>query len=331
MILGKFLPPHLGHQYLIDFARHYVDDLTVLVGTLKREPIPGEIRFRWMKELFPTVNVVHHPDENPQEPHEHPDFWQIWRDSIRKYCPHVDLVFASETYGFKLAEVLGAQFVPVNINRSLVPVSGTCIRQDPMTYWEFLPPVVRPWFVRKICIVGPESVGKSTLTRQLAEHFRTVWVHEYARDLLDTQDNRCDFPDIERIARGHMASEEAMAKQANRLLFCDTDPMTTVFWSEFFFQSCPPWIRQEADQRHYDLHLLCAPDVPWVNDPQRFHPAPETREAFFRRCENDLIRLKRPFAIIQGSWDERFQAAITQVEAILGKPVPLAGKTPGRA
>ena len=79
MVLGKFLPPHLGHVYLIEFAREYVDDLSVVVGTLRAEPIPGELRFLWMRELFPDVRVVHLTDENPQHPEEHPEFWRIWQ------------------------------------------------------------------------------------------------------------------------------------------------------------------------------------------------------------------------------------------------------------
>src|SRR5687768_9683832 len=76
MLLGKFMPPHLGHVYLCEFARSYVRDLTIIVGTLPSEPIPGELRYAWMKELFPDVRVVHLAEELPQYPHEHPDFWQ---------------------------------------------------------------------------------------------------------------------------------------------------------------------------------------------------------------------------------------------------------------
>ena len=111
MVLGKFLPPHLGHVYLVEFAQRFVDELTVVVGTLQREPIPGERRFQWMRELFPTANVVHLTDENPQDPSEHPDFWNIWRSSLLRVLPQApDFVFASDDYGWKLAEVLGTLF-----------------------------------------------------------------------------------------------------------------------------------------------------------------------------------------------------------------------------
>ena len=68
MLLGKFLPPHLGHVYLGEFAGCYVDHLTIVVGSLTREPIPGELRFRWMRELFPANHVVHLTDDLPLQP-----------------------------------------------------------------------------------------------------------------------------------------------------------------------------------------------------------------------------------------------------------------------
>ena len=97
-MLGKFMPPHRGHVYLVDAARRQVDSLTVLVCSLQREPIPGELRHRWMRELFAGsgVQVVHVTDEVPQEPAEHPDFWSIWQELIRRHVPRpIDRVFAS--------------------------------------------------------------------------------------------------------------------------------------------------------------------------------------------------------------------------------------------
>jgi len=317
LIIGKFLPPHLGHQYLVDFARKCVDRLTVLVCSLEREPIPGVKRWEWMREMFPDVEVVHNPDENPQEPHEHPDFWRIWHDSIRRFCPETDVLFASETYGWKLAETLGARFWPVNISRGLVPVSGTGVREDPMRYWEYIPPVVRPWFVRRVCIVGPESVGKTTLGKRLAEHFGTMFVHEYARDLLEAKPEKCIPDDIELIAHGQIASEDALARQANRLLICDTDTLTTVLWSEILFGNCPRWIRDLADARRHDLYLLLDCDVPWVDDWARYQPAVEERRAFFERMKAELEIRGRRYTIISGSWEERFHVAVNAVMPLL--------------
>ncbi len=316
MILGKFLPPHMGHQYLMDFALNYVERLTVVVGTLDAEPIPGELRCAWVKEMCPRAEVVHLIDENPQEPHEHPDFWQIWHDSLRRVLPSgPDYLFASEDYGFKLAEILGARYIPVDHGRSLRPISGTALREAPMTNWEFIPPCVRPHFVRRVCIMGPESTGKSVLAKRLADHYRTVYVSEYARGYIELKDNNVDPDDFSFIARGHMASEDALARQANRILVCDTDLITTIIWSDLLKGHCPDWIREEADRRQYHLYLVTDVDAPWVDDPQRFFP--KERQAFLERCQQELESRGRSYVIIGGSWDDRFHHACRAVDALL--------------
>ncbi|MDH5508933.1 MAG: AAA family ATPase [Nitrospinota bacterium] len=316
MLLGKFLPPHLGHQYLVDFARNYVKELTVMVATIQAEPIPGDLRYRWMREMFPDVNVVHCADENPQFPHEHPDFWDIWLASIRRFVSSgPDYVFASEDYGYRLAEVLGARYVPVDHARELAPISGEALRADPMTNWKYIPPCVRPYYALRVCLFGPESAGKSTMAKNLAAHYDTAYVSEYARGMLNLQNDECYPEDIPRIARGQAASEEAMARMANRILFCDTDLITTTIWSEALFDNCPPRIREEAEKRQYDLYLLLDMDTPFVKDPQRY--LPHKRKWFHERCLHELESRDRPFVKISGSWDERFEKAIHAVDRLL--------------
>lgn len=318
LILGKFLPPHRGHLFLIDFARHYVDQLTVLVCSIEREPIPGNLRYRWMCEACPNVNVVHITDELPQEPADHPDFWTLWHNRIRQAMPTgPDFVFASEDYGWKLADVLDSQYIPVDHARTIVPVSGTHIRKDPMRYWHALPECVRPHFLKRICLFGPESTGKSTLSKQLAIHYNTVYAWEYARPLLDFNNGVATPTDIPKIARGQMATEDALATQANRILFCDTDLITTLIWSDILFDNCPSWIVEEANRRQYDLYLLMDVDMPWTNDGQRFLGDADQRRSFFDRCRYELESRKRPYVVIRGGWDTRMKQAIKAIDAII--------------
>ncbi|WP_372899499.1 AAA family ATPase [Stieleria sp.] len=318
MVLGKFLPPHLGHAYLVDFARHYVDDLTVVVGTLAAEPIPGARRYEWMREMFAGTGtrVVHLDQELPQDPSEHPEFWRLWEDALRPLLPQrLDYVFASEPYGWKLAEVLGAQFVQVDIDRSVMPVSGTKVREKPLAHWRYLPPCVRSHFVRRVSVFGPESTGKSTLAKDLAEHFRTIAVPEYARTLIESQQGRIEAADIARIARGQAASEDALARAADRVLFCDTDLLLTTIWSDWLFDDCPDEVTREAGRRTYDLTLLTDVDVPWVEDQVRY--LPRDRSNFFQRCETVLQAHQRRYVVLRGSWEERFQTAVDAVDALL--------------
>ncbi|MFL6215686.1 MAG: AAA family ATPase [Blastocatellia bacterium] len=318
MILGKFMPPHRGHQRLIDFARQRVGHLTILVCSLEREPIPGRLRVEWMKEMYPDAYVIHITDDNPSEPHEHPRFWEIWTETVRRRLPTgPDVIFTSETYGDELAHRLGAQHIAVDPLRQQVPVSATAIRSDPFANWSFIPECVRPYFVRRVAIVGPESTGKTTLARQLAAHYQTAWVPEFAREYLDAKNAEQPLADlapadIAEIARGQIASEEQLARQANRLLICDTELLTTRLWSEHFFGACEDWIQRAAIERRCDLYLLLAADVAWVADPHR--AAPHLREQFFDRLRDELQFHGRRFAIISGPFDQRLQQAIEAIE-----------------
>lgn len=333
LVLGKFMPPHLGHLHLVEFARSWVDELVVVVGTLAREPIPGELRHQWMKELAPWANVVHLTDENPQDPSEHPAFWEIWRASLKRVVPEpVDWVFASEEYGKKLAEVLDAEFVPVDPTRTGVAISGTAIRADPLAHWEHIPRCVRPYFVKRVSIFGPESTGKSTLARDLAALYGTVAVPEYARTLIEARGASAPLDEaaFERIARGQIASEEALARSANRLLFCDTDVLLTTIWSEELLGRCPDWLRAEA-ARHdrYDLTLLTDVDLPWVPDPVRY--VPDDGRTFFLRCRAALENAGRRFVRIHGSGEERLARAVEAIARHLSIPPPSGKSSPPAA
>lgn len=316
MILGKFLPPHAGHEYLIRFGLNFVQKLHVLVCSRDREPIPGSLRFEWVRELFPQANVIHVHQELPQEPHEHPRFWEIWRETVHAAVGEpIDYVFASEDYGTRLAQELGARFVPVDIERSSVPVSGTAIRAEPLRHWEFLPECVRPYFVKRVCLFGPESTGKSTLASRLAEHFQTVHVPEFARGWLNPQQGQCHYDDIAVIARGQIASEDALARRATRILFCDTDLWLTTLWSDVLFQKCPAWIAAAAAQRKYDLYLLLDIDVPWVDDSQRY--LPHRRQEFLDRCRELLESQGLRYSLISGPWEVRWKSALSLVEGLM--------------
>ena len=324
MILGKFMPPTQGHHYLASFGSRCCQRLSVLVCTKTSEPIPGHCRFAWVRAMLPECDVVHIPDELPAAPEDHPQFWELWLPVIRRAVPEpIDVVFTSEDYGPELARRLGAAHLSADRQRQGVPVSGTAMRADPYAHWRHLPEVVRPWYCRRIVVFGPESTGKTTLAQRLAEHFGTVWVPEWAREHLNPQGGSCVEADITQIALGQAASEDALARHAQRVLICDTDTLTTTIWSEVYFQRVAPWIKELAERRCHDLYLLCDIDVPWVDDQQR--DMPHRREEFIARCRAALEAHGRPYVIIFGDWDTRFRTAVAAIERLLG---PLAEAPP---
>ncbi len=222
VILGRFMPPHHGHLYLVDFARAMVDRLYVLVCTLSSEPIPGELRFRWMQELAPSSRVIHITEEIPEARRDAAGATTIWADTIRQSIGKpIGRVFASEDYGWDLAYRLDAQFIPVDTGRHNIPVSATEIRNDPFEHWEFIPTPVRPWFVRHVALVD-----QSDLARELADALDTVVAHPYREFWQVTWNDyggkRAVKPLSDgEIRRGALATTSALARRANRVLLHD--------------------------------------------------------------------------------------------------------------
>ncbi len=169
--------------------------------------------------------------------------------------------------------------------------------------------------LKRVAITGPESTGKSWLTQQLAMYYQTQWVDEYAREYLSKNGPGYNQDDVIQIAKGQLEREEIAAGQSRDLLFCDTDMLVVKIWSEIVFGQCPVWIEQQFNKHHYDLYLLCAPDIPWKPDPLRENP--DNRDELFTHYEKTLIRHKFPYHIVTGRGDKRLKNAINFVDEIL--------------
>lgn len=167
----------------------------------------------------------------------------------------------------------------------------------------------------KIAITGPESTGKSTLSQQLAQHYHTVWVPEYARTYIAHLDRPYTLADIEAIAKGQLALKAEMQQRANTILFFDTDLVVLKIWSEHAFGECPNWILQKLKQQDYNLYLLMGVDLPWEPDPQREHP--HLRQYFYDWYKRELDALGVPYVQVQGQQETRFHQAVQEVEALL--------------
>ena len=321
-LLGKFMPPHEGHLLLCDVASDLVDELTVLVCSRDCEPIPGNLRLNWMKEsLGNKARVLHLHQEIPQEPREHQDFWNIWRRTIRELHPEpIDMVFGSEEYILRLAAELEAEPFIVDKERKLVPVSATQIRNNPQLYWEHIPRTVRPFFQKRICILGPESTGKSELSQKLANHFNTLYLPEYGRDYDARYRQGKDWQasDFTAIARGHQALRRKLGQRSGYFFIEDTDLLQTIVWAEYLLGRIPADLERLLEKWEFAaFYLLLKPDVVWLDDGTRYSGDSEVREWFFDKLQTILSDLKLPFKVISGGdWSSREQAAIAAVSRI---------------
>ncbi|MCE9508584.1 MAG: amino acid adenylation domain-containing protein [Alphaproteobacteria bacterium] len=169
----------------------------------------------------------------------------------------------------------------------------------------------------KICIFGPESTGKSTLAEKLAAHYKTAYAPEFAKELIFAQNGNLAIDDIPRIAQGQLKNETEAAKTADRVLFCDSDLITTTIWSDRLFGQCPQWVRDAADLQEYAIYLLMDIDTPWVADVHRF--LPEERQAFLEKCRSELDGRKIQYTKLSGGWDHKFDAACRTINELLQK------------
>ncbi|MFA6944519.1 MAG: ATP-binding protein [Pedobacter sp.] len=167
----------------------------------------------------------------------------------------------------------------------------------------------------RIAIVGPESTGKSTISEQLAAHYNTVWVPEYARGYCEQLIADCTWEDEINMFRGQLELEEQMAALADRLLICDTTFITVKIWSDHMFGRTPQEVLDKLPRHNYDLYLLMDIDLPWQEDPLRNFP--HMREHFMEVWHNELKALDATYSLISGSEEERLQNAIQAIDSYL--------------
>ena len=187
--------------------------------------------------------------------------------------------------------------------------------------------------MKKIVVIGPESTGKSTLCAQLAAHYQTLWVPEYAREYLEKNGTDYSYNDLLTIARGQVKLEEEISSQLSAVsnqqsaqsvvhhtshipyLFIDTDMYVMKVWCEFVFNQCHNWILNQIASRHYDAYFFCDIDLPWIKDKLREYPDIKLREKLYHFYKDLMIHQSVPWCIISGDKEERLNKAISFIES----------------
>jgi NadR type nicotinamide-nucleotide adenylyltransferase len=168
--------------------------------------------------------------------------------------------------------------------------------------------------LRKIAITGPESSGKTTLAAQLAAYYKTEFVPEFARSYLPTLGRDYIETDLLDIAKGQLQLENKIAAVAKKILFCDSDMTVMKIWAMEKYGRCDAWITAQQEAHHYDLYLLCAPDIPWEADP--FRENPTDRNRLFALYIKELEMKNVYYIILEGGEKERLEKAVAILDAI---------------
>jgi HTH-type transcriptional repressor of NAD biosynthesis genes len=316
LVIGKFMPVHEGHVALIRFAARHCDELIVSMSYSPHDPIPGHLRFEWLREIFKnesSISLYYLVDDFDDESLAWPERTRVWSEQLRKRYGKVDRLISSEVYGSYLAEHLQAENVLFDPERKQISISASEIRQRPFQFWNFIPVVVRPYFVKKICFYGPESTGKSTMAKRMAEIYQTEWVPEVARELITS--NEFSAEDIVRIGQAQTQRVLDKTKTANKILFCDTDLITTQIYSQKYLQFVPPVLNDLERKVHYDLYFLFNVDVAWVPDGLR--DLGNQREGMYQIFKTELERRSIPYVEVSGSYEQREKFIKREVDHLL--------------
>lgn len=169
---------------------------------------------------------------------------------------------------------------------------------------------------KKIVILGPESTGKSTLCQQLADHYKTTWVPEYAREYLLKNGTDYSYDDLLTIAQGQYDLQKQYEANCDcNLLIIDTDMHVMKVWCEFVFGKCHNWITDKLKTETHDLYMLCKNDLPWVKDELREYPDLETRDKLYHIYHNMMLSENLPFVVIEGNYEERLKKGIEAIDS----------------
>ena len=317
--IGKFYPFHLGHDLLIREAKAQVDALVVVVGYRPGQALPGELRAGWIRALHPDVEIVMALEDIPEAP-------EPWAARTLELLGgrRPDVAFTSEAYGRAWARALGARDVCIDPERSRFPISGTRIRADLGAHWHMLTPPVKAHFARRVCTLGVESSGTTTLARALARHYRTAWVPEYGRWYWEgrrytPRAAAWQADEFVRIAAGQARLAADLAPLANRVLVCDTDPLATLVWQRRYLGFVTAEVEELAARSPCDLYILTEPDFPFVQDGTR--EGESVRERMHGWFREALVERGFRFVTVSGGHRDRLRSAVREVEGLPTFPV----------
>ncbi len=313
VVIGKFMPLHVGHVYLIDFARNFVDELTVLVDNLPKhiDTMTLSKRVEIVKKQFPDVTVRGIDVVTYQEPEESPFFWEAWRDYIIRNCGYKpDYIIGSMDYIKKLADVIGCEYIMTDKERVSYPISATIIRNAINSYFEnktdffnikkFIPAVTNEYITKDIYIVGGESTGKTTISEKLSIDFNTTKIPEYAINYIYDHGRDLNQNDLYNIVRGQLSLQNSLRSESNVFCFHDTDAITTKIWyRKFFGDEGIDFFDNIISKQKDGFYILLKPNLPWVEESYRYFEKNNDRNWFHNEFKKELTLYNKNFVELE--------------------------------
>lgn len=346
LVVGKFYPPHNGHHHLIDTALAECDQVTVVLMYSKVESIPYLIRRDILREMHPSAVIVTAEDNSPVEYTD--ETWELFLDALLKAIGFLankpNIIYTGEDYAPEFAQRLWHRYQDRKVLGEIVPdevtyrkverkgpdaafpnISGTGSRDSMVENWENLAPPTKAYFARRIVVCGPESSGTTTLSKDLAAHYKTACVPEMGRhyDWGVGHEHQWKTEDFTIIADEQKRWEDIMAREShNGVLICDTDEFATMMFHEVYLdEKAPHELVKKAFATPADLYIITSHHgVPFEDDGTR-------RDSGKRSWEWSWLYDRLPWGpsedkdvgilLLSGGREKRLSDAIANIDAIL--------------
>jgi nicotinamide riboside kinase len=169
----------------------------------------------------------------------------------------------------------------------------------------------------KVVVSGPESTGKTELSMNLAAHYQTAWIPEYARSYVSDLKRPYKYNDLVNIALKQIYDFKHPPQNSGRIIIYDTGLIITKIWFKEVFNNYPDWLDEEIKSSKTDLYLLCYYDLPWQFDSLRENGSDERRAYLFEQYLNEIKKTGCDFKIIRGFNQERLNLAIKIIDQFI--------------
>lgn len=339
VVAGKFWPLHKGHVGLLTYAAMNSSRLDILlVAKDNQRPTGAERALAIYEELAELkreirVHVIGDLETDDDDP-ESSKYWAEYTKAILGFTP--DLVVSSEPYGARWAAEMGCFHRLYDENRISFPISGTECRRSYSDSSFYLPASMKAQLLPRVVVLGAESTGTTTLSNELAAHYGTVAVPEFGRLIAEDRlakgtplgVNDWDDTLFWEIAHGQDAMEERFAREANRVLICDTDSLATAVWYKRYHKDAnimQQWFMEHGIKQaaKHDLYILTSMGgIPWEDDGTRDGEAERSwMETDFLQTmillQHQRDQKAVPFIVVTGDREERLERAIFEIDKLL--------------
>ncbi|MBQ6588541.1 MAG: AAA family ATPase [Butyrivibrio sp.] len=322
---GTFNPMHNGHLECIIKAACMCEKLYVVLSIgNNRDEVDYRVRYRWLYQAtkhIGNVEIFTISDDCETKQEYTLEASKADSEYVKKHIGEpIDVVFCGSDYdaeSFWNVNYPDSEFYVFERN----DISSTAIRKDLYGHWDWLPTFVRPYYVKKVLLIGVESSGKSVMTVNLANYYNTNYIEEAGRDLSEKSgtDTLMLDEDFTEILLTQKLNEMKAVEQSNRILFCDTDCLITQFFLKFLGGNEENIKLSDAIDalNSYDLVLFLAPDVKWVQDGDRSTEIRDNRDKYRKMIADIYESHGKKFEYIEGDYLTKFNKCVELVDKML--------------